>query len=70
METMKKWKYLEVTLRGGNNKERHVLQVRTKAIGALKQMWNIGKKKFGDYKTRMMLFNSIVRSIMLHGKGV
>lgn len=50
------WKYLGITLK---------TQTRKKAIGTLKQMWSIGERKYeGDYKMKMMQFDSMVYGIL------
>lgn len=42
-----------------------------KAAAAMAQVWGIGKRKFrGDFDRRMILFNILVKSILLYGAEV
>lgn len=45
METANKWTYLRVTMRTNNNNDRHMTQMKTKAIEVLKQMWSSKDRK-------------------------
>lgn len=46
--------------------EGHVTHTIKRALGAIKQMWNTGERKFkGDFKIIVMLFDNVVKRIIL-----
>lgn len=68
IEEVKEFKYLGFTFKKSNTDEAHVKDIVRKAAAAMAQVWGIGERKFGgDFDRRMMMFNVMVKSILLHG---
>lgn len=46
-------------------------EITKRAAGIMAQVWGIGERKFGgDWERRMMLFNVLVKSIIMYGVDV
>lgn len=55
-----------------NNKDdAHIKDIVKRAAATMAQIWEIGERKFGgNFDRRIMMFNIMVKSIMLYGVEV
>lgn len=68
IEEVKEFKYLGFTFKKSNTDEAHVKDIIRKAAAAIAQVWGIDERKFGgNFDRRMMMFNVMVKSILLYG---
>lgn len=68
IEEVKEFTYLGYQLRRNGSKEGHVKELARKGNVAVKQVWGIGERLFkNDFKTRMKLFDTLVKSIISYG---
>lgn len=71
MEEVKEFKYVGYTFQRNNNPKAHIRNLTHEAMIAMKQIWSIGERKFkNNIKIKIMMFDSIVRSILMHGAEV
>ena len=63
IEEVTEFKYLGYMFKY-NKDEAHIQDIRKRAIAAMVQIWSIRKRKFeGDFRRRMIMFNTIIKSI-------
>jgi len=61
--------YLGYRFRKGGAQEAHVEERVKKAMGVMRQVWGIGKRRFGgDWERRMKIFEWLVRSVVASGR--
>ncbi|KMQ83071.1 hypothetical protein RF55_21022 [Lasius niger] len=71
IEEVEEFKYLGFTFKKNNKDNAHIKDVVRKAAAAMAQIWGIGERKFGgDFDRRIMMFNVMVKSIVLYGVEV
>ncbi len=71
IETVKEFKYLGYTFQTNNGRAAHLRVLEKKAEIALRRIWGIGERRFSaDFKLRMKLYNSMVKSILMYGSEV
>jgi len=59
--------YLGYTFKRNNGDETHIKNICKKVTAAMIQVWGIGEKKFGgDFRRRMLMFNILVKSIIMY----
>lgn len=64
---MEEFKYLGYIFKRNNRDGAHIKEVIKKAAAVMAQMWGIGERKFGgDYRRRMMMFNVMMKSIVIY----
>ena len=68
---MKEFQYLGYTLRTNNSDKAHIQEMVRKAIKVIGIILGIGERKFGDdCKSRMMMFDSLIKSWNLGMEGI
>jgi len=68
IEEVKEFKYLGYMLQRNNGPESHIRERSRKAVVAMRQTWGLGKRLFpNDFKRRMFLFDTLVKSVLLYG---
>ncbi|KAJ3656884.1 hypothetical protein Zmor_015929 [Zophobas morio] len=71
IEQAKEFQYLGYTLKSNNSHRAHIQEMARKANKAIGIVWGIGKRKFGhDYKRRMMMFDSLIKSVFMYGAEI
>lgn len=67
LEEVGEFKYLGFTFKKNNKDDAHIKDVVKRAAAAMGQIWGIGERKFGgDFDKRVMMFNVMVKNIMLY----
>ena len=71
VESVNEFKYLGYVFNERNNEKAHVRELARKANKTICQVWGIGQRIFdSDFKKRVMMFDSLVKSSMLYGSEV
>lgn len=71
LEQVKELKYLGFTFQSNGNYEKHISETVRKARTVMAQVWGIGQRKFrNNYERRMLLFRSLVESILLYAAEI
>jgi len=68
IDEVREFKYLGFTFMKNNKDDAHIKEVKKRAAAAMAQIWGIGERKFGgDVDRRIMMFNILVKSILMYG---
>ena len=71
MEEVKEFKYLGYVFKKSGGQEAHIQDRVKKAGVVMRQVWGIGKRKFGkDWGKRMWLFDALVWTVLGYGAEV
>lgn len=65
IEEVREFKYLGYTFSANNSDKGHIQDVCRRTIAAIVQVWDI-EKFGGDFKRRMVMFNVLVKSILMY----
>lgn len=61
IEVIKEYTYLGYTLQKNGGQDAHIRERVKKAVAAIRQVWGIGKRRFGrDWGRRQWLFDKLV----------
>ena len=67
IEEVDEFKYLGFTFYKNNSKNIHIEKIVKRGVLAIKQVWGLGERTFGeDWKGRIMLFDTLVKSFLLY----
>lgn len=68
---MKEFKYLGYVLQEDNGNDKHIKDITTKGMIAMRSVWGIGERNFGNkWNMRWKLYEAVVRSILMYGVEV
>ena len=71
IEEVKKFKYLGYTFTKNNKADQHIKEIVKKGIIAMRKTWGIGESILkDDFNKRMMMFDYLVKSIILYGAEI
>lgn len=71
IEEVKDFIYLGYHFQKNGGTEMHMRETVKKTMMAMKQTWGIGERRFkNNYMRRMKIFESLVKSIMLHAAEI
>lgn len=67
IEEVKSFKYLGYTLQENNDDDKHIKEVTTKGKIAMRSVWGIGERNFGNkWNLRWKIYEAVVRSRLLY----
>ena len=71
IEEVNEFKYLGFRFYKNNKKDKHVEEIARRGLIAIKQVWGLGERIFGEkFKSRLMLFDSLIQSFILYAAEV
>ena len=71
IEKVKEFKYLGYIIRANGDQKAHQTDRIKMAVGIMKQIWGIGKRRFKkDWKRRMWLFDTLVCPVIGYGAEI
>lgn len=71
MEKVKEFRYLGYILQRNGRQEAHIKERIKRVATIMKEVWEIGKRKFGkDWNRKLWLFDKLIWTVMSYGAEI